>query len=193
MKNLKLIFVFGIFIFVVISCGTKIRTEDKKYIPYNGDEILIFKSNQNELDAIFLTGISKFNACYEPLSLFKPACDGRNLSCKKSDSNSDRYLPFQSLMSISKIKNKTYIGFSITLRHSWFYEGAYMNLIDFKKLPNFEMKIGDKIYNDVKIIKATNKYIESDNYVERFYWSETQGFLGLDQRNRNWRLIKINN
>jgi hypothetical protein len=55
------------------------------------------------------------------------------------------------------------------------------------------MKIGDKIYNDVKIIKATNKYIERDNYVERFYWSETQGFLGLDQRNRNWRLIKINN
>jgi hypothetical protein len=96
-------------------------------------------------------------------------------------------------MSISKIKNETYIGFDITLRYSWFYENAYMNLIDFKSLPNSEMKIGDKIFNDVKIIEANNKYIERDNYVERFYWSVSQGSLGLDQRNRNWRLLKIIN
>jgi hypothetical protein len=193
MKKLKLILIFSIFLLVLLSCGMKIRKEDNKYIPYKGNEILVFQSNKNELDTIFLTGISKFNACYDPLSLFKPACEGKELSCKKSDPNYDRYLPYQSLMSISKIKNETYIGFDITLRYSWFYENAYMNLIDFKSLPNSEMKIGDKIFNDVKIIEANNKYIERDNYVERFYWSVSQGFLGLDQRNRNWRLLKIIN
>jgi hypothetical protein len=190
MKYLKFVLVFINFV-VVLSCGTKIRKEDTKYIPYNGNEILVFQSNQNELDTIFLTGISKFNACYEALSLFKPTCEGKKLSCKRSDPNSDRYLQFQSLMAISKIKNETYISFDIKLRHSWFYEGAYMNLIDFKKLPYTEMKIGDINYNDVKIIEATNKYNERDNYVERFYWSVSHGFLGLDQRNRNWRLVKI--
>jgi hypothetical protein len=193
MKKLRLILFSSIFLLVLLSCGTKIRKEDTKYIPYKGNEILVFQSNQNELDTIFLTGISKFNACYDPLSLFKPACEGKELSCKKSDPNYDRYLPYQTFMSISKIKNKTYIGFDITLRNSWFYGKGYMDLEHFKNLPTTELKIGDVVFNDVKIFEADNSYIKRDNYVVRFYWSVSQGFLGLDQRNRNWRLLKIIN
>jgi hypothetical protein len=80
MKKLKLILIFSIFLLVLLYCGMKIRKEDNKYIPYKGNEILVFQSNKNELDTIFLTGISKFNACYDPLSLFKPACEGKELS-----------------------------------------------------------------------------------------------------------------
>lgn len=193
MKKLKLVFIFCSLILILSSCGTKLKKDDTKYIPYDGNEILVFQSNKNELDTIFLTGISKFNACYDPLSLFKPACDGKKLSCKRSDPNYDRYFTDKSLMSISKIKNETFIGFDIKLRHSWFYGKEFMDIENFKKLPNSELKIGDKIFNDVKIIEADNSYIERENYVERFYWSVSQGFLGLDQRNRNWRLLKIIN
>ena len=193
MKKLKLIFVFNTLILVLLSCGTKLKKDETKYIPYNGNEILVFQSNHNELDTIFLTGISTFNACYDPLSLLKPSCDGKELSCKRSDPNYDRYFTDKSLMSISKIKNETFIGFDIKLRYSWFYGKGYMYLEDFKNLPNSEIKIGDVIFNDVKIIESDNTYIERDNYVERFYWSVSHGFLGLDQRNRNWRLIKIIN
>lgn len=193
MKRLKLICLFNILILGLSSCGTKLKKEDNKYIPYSGHEILVFQSDQNELDTIFLTGKAKFNACYDPLSVFKLACDGNRLSCKRSDPNYDRYLTNQSLMSISKIKNETFIGFDIMLRHSWFYGKDYMDLENFKKLPNSEVMIGDKIFNDVKIIEADNLYIKRDNYVERFYWSVSHGFLGLDQRNRKWRLVKIIN
>ena len=95
MKKLKLILNFSIFLLVLFSCGTKIRKEDNKYIPYKGNEILVFQSNKNELDTIFLTGISKFNACYDPLSLFKPACEGKELSCKKSVlGKSDKFVTY---------------------------------------------------------------------------------------------------
>lgn len=188
MKKLKLIFIFNIL--VLSSCVTKLKKYETKYIPYNGNEILVFQSNLNELDTIFLTGISKYNACYDPLSLLKPSCEGKKISCKRSDPNYDRYFTNETLMSISKIKNKTLIGFDIKLRHSRFYGKEYMDLEDFKNLPNSEMKIGNVILYDVKIIESDNSYFERDNYVERFYWSVSHGFLGLDQRDRNWRLIK---
>uniref|UniRef100_UPI00404AF415 hypothetical protein n=1 Tax=Flavobacterium sp. TaxID=239 RepID=UPI00404AF415 len=193
MKNLKLIFACNTLILVLSSCGTKLKKDETKYIPYNGNEILVFQSNHNELDTIFLTGISKFNACYDPLSLFKTTCDGKELLCKRSDPNYDRYFTEFSLVSISKIKGGTSISFDIKLRHSWFYGKDYMDIEHFKNLPNSEMKIGNVFFNDVKIIEADHSYIERADYVERFYWSVSHGFLGLDQRNRNWRLVKIIN
>ena len=88
----------------------------------------------------------------------------------------------------------TYLSFDITLKGSWFYSANDdFSLSEFDSIPNTKMSIGTKKYVDVKIIEASanaKQYEDRDNYVERFYWSLNDGFLGLDRRDKKWRLIK---
>jgi len=67
-------------------------------------------------------------------------------------------------------------------------------LSEFDKMPNSELTIGNTVYKDVKIFEASDyakQYEQRGNYAERFYWSVSKGFLGLDKRDEKWRLIKI--
>lgn len=87
-----------------------------------------------------------------------------------------------------------HISFEIVLKGSWFYDKHSYSLSAFNKMPNVELTIDNKVYNDVKVFEAgdyAKQYEQRDNYVDRFYWSVTRGFLGLDRRDEKWRLIKI--
>jgi len=56
------------------------------------------------------------------------------------------------------------------------------------------LTIDDIVYRDVKVFEASDyakQYEQRDNYAERFYWSVSKGFLGLDRRDEKWRLTKI--
>ena len=57
----------------IVSCVShyKLKKDDIKYIPYKGNEVLVFQSDKNRMDTIFLKGISKLNICYSlDLSLY---------------------------------------------------------------------------------------------------------------------------
>jgi len=79
---------------MLTSCSShyKLKKNDIKFIPYQGDEILVFKSDKNRMDTIFLKGISNFNGCGDPLDIFPDKCDGISLNCTRTDTNYDRYL-----------------------------------------------------------------------------------------------------
>jgi len=100
----------------------------------------------------------------------------------------------QHLVEIVATRNgATHISFDIVLKGSWFYNMDSYSLLEFENMSNSELTIVNKIYKDVKIFEASayaKQFEERDNYAERFYWSLSQGFLGLDRRNEKWRLIK---
>ena len=78
------------------------------------------------------------------------------------------------------------------MKGSWFY-GTEINPMDLNQFDSIAMKsmeIYSTKYNDVKILKSDGRYSKRDNYVERIYWSVSEGFLGLDRRDEKWRLIK---
>lgn len=192
-KTLEILtFLFAI---TLISCGRNYRVDknDLNYIPYNGNEVLIFKSDLNRLDTIFVKDLRKFNGCYDPLSFSSDDCEGYEIVTKATDPNYDRYLEGQGLVHIVKSKDgETYINFGITMKGSWFY-GAELhpiNLNRFDSIPTSSMVIENKKYDDVKTLKSNGRYSKRDNYVERIYWSVSEGFLGLDRRDEKWRLIK---
>ncbi|WP_417854531.1 hypothetical protein [Xanthomarina gelatinilytica] len=184
-----------LFAIVFISCGRNYRVDknDLNYIPYNGNEILILKSDLNRTDTIFVKELRKFNGCYDPLSFSSDDCEGYEIVTKATDPNYDRYLEGSSLVHIVKSKDgETYINFGITMKSSWFY-GAELHPITlnrFDSIPTSSMVIENKKYDDVKTIKSDGRYNKRDNYVERIYWSVSDGFLGLDRRDEKWRLIK---
>jgi len=175
------------------ACGenNRLNKENLKYIPYKEKETLVFKSDRNELDTIFLTGFRKYNGCYDPLAIFSDDCEGYTLTCTKSDPNYDRYLEQKSLVEIVAVpNNRTLISFYITMKRSWFYNMETITLEQFDSIPNRKLKIEDKLYSDVKVFEADGSYKHRDNYAERFYWSVSEGFLGLDRRDEEWRLVK---
>ncbi len=194
MKNILKILIL-LFAIALVSCGRNYRMDksDLNYIPYKGNEILILKSDLNRMDTIFVEELRKFNGCYDPLSFSSDDCEGYQIVTKSTDPNYDRYLDGQSLVSIVKSKNgETYINFGITMKGSWFY-GAKLNPINlnrFDSIPISSMEIENKKYEDVKTLKSDGRYSKRDNYVERIYWSVSEGFLGLDRRDEKWRLIK---
>jgi len=192
MKKTQIILTL-ILTFVIVSCGRNYRIDkdDLKYIPYEKNETLVFKSDLNRYDTIFLKDLQRFNGCYDPLSISPDDCEGYYMACKRSDPNYDRYLEGRELVSIGASSNGyTYISFDIKLKDSWFYNLESFSLEQFDSIPTREMKVENKTYNDVKVFEADGSYSKRDNYVERFYWSVSEGFLGLDRRDEEWRLIK---
>lgn len=194
MKKLKFILTITIGI-IFVSCGKNYRIDksDLNYIPYNGNENLIFKSDLNRMDTIFINELSKFNGCYDPLSFKSDDCEGYRIVTKATDPNYDRYLEGQGLVSIVKSKDdETYIYFGMLMKGSKFYGSDLhpLTLKRFDSIPLSKMEIDNKKYTDVKIINSNGRYNKRDNYVERIYWSVSDGFLGLDRKDEKWRLIK---
>ena len=69
-------------------------------------------------------------------------------------------------------------------------EKSIYSKTEFDSIPLSKITIDKKVYDDVKIFESDGSYEQRDNYAERFYWSVSEGFLGLDRRNEKWRLIK---
>ncbi|HEX7906264.1 MAG TPA: hypothetical protein VF487_20460 [Chitinophagaceae bacterium] len=181
----------------IVSCSRSYHLErgDLKYIPYKGNEILVFKSDNNRMDTTFLTGKGKGSGCAGSQELFPDECEGISINCTRTDPNYDRYLEGKWLVELVATKSgETHISFDIVLRGSWFYNMGSYSLPEFDKMPNSELTIGNTVYKDVKIFEASDyakQYEQRENYAERFYWSISKGFLGLDRRDEKWRLIKI--
>lgn len=196
-KKVAYILALCFFMTVFVSCSKHYRLKkgDIKYIPYKGNEVLVFQSDKNRIDTTFLKGITEFNGCGDPLAMFPNKCEGVRLNCTRTDPNYDRYLEGKELVELVATQSgETYISFDIVLRGSWFYNMDSYSLSEFDKLPNSELTIGNTVYKDVKVFRASDyakQYEQRDNFAERFYWSVSKGFLGLDRRDEKWRLIKI--
>lgn len=184
-----------ILLLTLISCGIGrfvIEGDDFRYIPYKKNDILIFKSDQNSMDTIFIKGF-KWIDCDNPERIVGDNCNGNQTICIKTDPNYNRYTKDRYLVQLVAIKkeHQKYISFEITLKNAAFYglKSSY-TFSEFDNIPITELKIDDKTYTDVKVFEGDPSNRQREIYVERFYWSVTEGFLGLDKKNEKWRLVK---
>lgn len=197
MNKIAFIFISCFLVIAISSCSRhyRLKENDISYIPYKGNEVLVFQSDKNRMDTIFLKGTRNFNGCGDPLDISPNKCDGIALVCTRSDPNYDRYLDGKELVTLVAAQSgETHIFFDIVLRSSWFYSLDSYSLSQLESMPNSELTIDNKVYKDVKVFEASEyakQFQDRDNYAERFYWSLSQGFLGLDRRDEKWRLIKI--
>jgi len=188
MKNLIIILT----LISLISCGKdfKIDKKDFEIVPYKGNEVLIFESDKQDRDTIFIIGIENYSSTFGPMELFPDEHEVYRVQTKRTDPNYDRYLEGKSLIELVAGEGGTSIWFDIAMKRSWYYGQYVFDKSEFEKIPLTELKINELTYNDVKVIESDGSYEERDNYAERFYWSIKNGFLGLDRRDEQWRLIK---
>jgi hypothetical protein len=187
---------FSILIILVISttlfCCRTYRIE-KAYlsrIPYSGTEILVFESSQADKDTIFLTGSENFKTDSNYLTLFPNREEHYYIECECADPYSpNRRFINQSLVSLFANENgETILSIRAILKNAYFYDASF-TIEEFDRIPLSKIKIGSKEYTDVKIVETKVKR-KHDNYAIRFYWSVSEGFIGLDKENLEWRLIE---
>jgi hypothetical protein len=193
MKNKLLTLITIITILGNSSCSNyKIKKNDFSLIPYKGKETLVFKSTENKFDTIFLNGFDKYSAGSDPLAIFPDKYEIYRLNCTVSDPNYNRYLDGKSIIELSAGQDETIIWFDILMKESRFYGKSIYSKTEFNSIPLSKITINKKVYDDVKIFESDGSYEKRINYAERFYWSVSEGFLGLDKRDEKWRLIKKN-
>jgi len=167
------------------SCGTtyELSETDLNYIPYKGNEVLVFKSDLNNVDTIFLNGLKNFTGCIDPLAIFPNKCEGKYISCTRTDPNYDRFLTDRKLVEIvATIDKETKISFDIALKGSLFYSLNSYSLNEFDKLPQIKLETENTIYEDVVVFNSdtyAQQFKERENYAHKFYWSKREGFIGV--------------
>lgn len=176
----------------VLSCGKDFKLDEKNLniIPYKGNEILIFESSQKRKDTMFLMGYENYSTPFGPMELFPDEHEVYKIKTKLTDPNYDRYLDGKSIIELTAGESGTTIWFDIAMKGSWFYGKSIYSKAEFDSVPITRLTIGNIEYDDVKVFESDGSYEERDNYAERFYWSLSEGFLGLDRRDENWRLTK---
>lgn len=178
---------FLILIISLVSCNNsyyKIPNADKKLIPYNGKEILVFKSNRGNVDTIFLEGYKEFSSPVDQWAFPLKYVDHRILLSKRTDPNYNRYLDSLNFVSLTN-DGTTNIKINLTAKHSWFMGTDIFTKSEFLDLKDTTIKIEDSIYRNVIMIRS-NLNSSKDNSKKRYhninviYWSKTKGLIRFD-------------
>jgi hypothetical protein len=193
MKKTLKIYIYIFFTLFFTSCVTKYKIQENefKFIPYKGNEILVFESNEKEVDTI---GLKTFEGWYRtqkvPYRIFHNKYEKYGIELTHNASKITDSIP-GFIIEISAFDWK---GLRIDLRTKStnfnYINQTRHTVSEFDSIPSIEMKVNELIYNDVKIILGEKPKNETENHIIQFYWSKKYGLLGWDNKNRKWRLRK---
>jgi len=188
MKNNQLLLVL-IFL-AVLSCSKtyKIPKEVFALNPYNKGERLIFESNKNKNDSIYIYEINHFTSVNDPLGIIADKEEHYSLTTKRSE-NASFSDPFFSI--ISTEEKGIMVKMELHTEDAWFYGKNNYSLNELNKLPLKTIRVKDKEYTDVWVFNATDREYENrDNFIEKLYWSKSNGIIRYDKKNNEvWELI----
>ncbi len=176
---------------IFTSCSEEYELDKAAYklIPYSGKEVLILQSTENKLDTLFLNGIEQYFVNDNHLAFFTDQYEVRMLNYKKYAPYANRYVEVHPMIELTATSTET------TIKFGFGYEYAFVGQMFYTKeaydsIPITQLTIGNRTYKDVKVFEADDTYEPLENPIERFYWSLSQGLLGFDERETQWRLIK---
>lgn len=174
---------------VLTSCGktNSLEENDFKWIPYKGNEVLVFSSNTGDTDTIFLTGANRQTVSSDPLDAFPAKLEQFTITAKHTDpSSSDgnhRYLENLFLQLSTSKHNSPYLTLNHTGKDAWFYGGGFMEIKDLDTIRFVSLATKYKAYYDVILLyPESNEYLERSNFITKEYWSKSEGLIRYDKK-----------
>ena len=173
-----------------MSCGQKreLSKEDRSWMPYKGNETLIFNSNDTLKDTIFLLRKDTLWGYPDPaLSLNK--YEELAIFCKHTDSYSNKDKPSYLKNYFMKI-NKTMGGRAeiliyLAAKNAKFYRISSIKLDSLSKEAVISIKTSSGSYNDVYVFSGESwlsGFQARNNYVTKVYWSKSSGLIRYDKK-----------
>ncbi len=179
-------------ILIVLLCGcrttNRLTEDDLRWIPYEGNEILVFNSDSGESDTIFLLGISRYINPSDPLDIFPKKLEHLTILARSSDPNPPRGVEHRYLERAFLELSRTVSGSSyLTIHHSgkdaWFYGGSFLPLNDLDTMTSITLETKSGTYKDVlKFKPESDEYSNRGNFIDAVYWSKSAGLIRYDKR-----------
>lgn len=188
------IFIYLFLTVIIISCGSKtfkFKESDFEWIAYKGNETLIFTSNTGDTDTLYLKKPKRYvEYDVDPLSPFpQDSLEKFYITYYFSNDTTKRFgeYPGETIISMTKQKNKTRVGFGVMTNDAFFYGLRYFDMKELEntKLSNLQTKT--KFYHDVLVIvpdTSNQKWASRDHYVLKMYWSKSEGLVRFDKNNK---------
>jgi hypothetical protein len=184
----KQLICFALYSLILSACGktSKLSKEDYSWMPYEGDETLVFKSNAGETDTIFILGKDTLFAYpeaqaidgtkYEEVSVFCNPNGRAELSTGRS---------FH-LFKVQKAKdNRTELVFDLAAKNAVFYRLAVVKVDSLSKVSPVSVETAYGKYDDVYIIypdSYAKDFSDRKNYVVKLYWSKSKGLIRYEKK-----------
>ncbi len=192
-------FIISILILIVLtSCGKTIRLadEDFRWIPYKGNETLVFNSNTDDTDTIFLLGTNRQKVPTDPLDAFPTNLEHFTIASRCSDpgppSGEHRYLESEFLELSASEHKSPYLTLHHAGKDAWFYGGEFMELKDLDTIKLIPLTTKLRTYNDIILLNPeSSEYSDRGNFITKVYWNKSEGLIRYDKQDSvYWELAK---
>lgn len=194
MKKQLLLIIFCVSSLMSCSRTNRLSEEDFLWMPYRGDETLIFKSNLGETDTIFFIRKDTLWAYPDPaMSTNKNEVIG--IFCKHTDphaSNSKLGYLESYFLKIEKIGSRhTEMIINLSAKDAKFYRLSPIRIDSLSEEERGTSKTPYAQYNDVYIFSDEDDFQKRGNYVTKIYWSKSHGLIRYDKKEGiYWELWK---
>jgi hypothetical protein len=188
---------FCIATFILVSCGktNTLSKKDFKWMPYIGNETLVFNSTSGDTDTFFFLKKDTILAYPEAQAGNGIKYEVVSIFCKHSDpwppDGKHQYLENSFLNLQKATDNYAELNILLSGKDAVFYrlKGPKIDTLNNQKPLTFQTKYGK--YDDVYVINAddNNKYSNRSDFVTKVYWSKSKGLIRYDKKDSiHWEL-----
>ena len=189
MINPKFIIAILVVSFLTSCRGSyRLSEEEHEWIPYKGNETLVFSSNTNDIDTIFFIQKETLIAYPEAQALNGKTYEMVRIFAKYSNDVSRDFVELRK----SKDK-KARLHFNLWAKDAVFYRLTGISIDSLSQQAPTSFKTESKTYNDVYIIDDEDwlNFKQRNNYVTKLYWSKSEGLIRYDKQDSvYWELTK---
>lgn len=186
--------------FFSASCGKfyRLTAEDYAWMPYTGNETLVFRSNISSTDTLFLVKKDTLTAYPEAQSLNGTTYQLLSVFCKHAYiGDGGEWLGYleNSLFTVKRAKdNRAELVLDLSASDAQFYRLSTIKTDSLSKIKPVTLRTAFYQYTDVYIFDGEdylgNLYQRRD-FITKVYWSKSQGLVRYDKRNGvHWELEK---
>lgn len=181
---------FIVLLFLLVSCGQtkKLSKEDRMWMPYKGNETLVFKSNNGLRDTVFLLRKDTLWGYANP-ALSTKKYEELAIFCKHTDSYSNegehRYLKNYFMKIKKTMSGHAEIIIYLSGRNAEFYRLSSIKLDSLNHESAITLKTSSGLYNDVYVFSGEDWLggLEArTNFIAKLYWSKSSGLIRYDKK-----------
>ena len=178
------------FLFLLMSCRQteKLSQNDQTWMPYRGNETLVFKSNTGLSDTIFLLRKDTLWGYPDP-ALSTSKYEELAIFCKHTDSYSNEgehhYLKNYFMKIKKAMSGHAEIIIYLSGRHAEFYRLSLIKLDSLNYESAISLKTSSGLYDDVYVFSGEDwlgSLQARTNYIAKLYWSKSSGLIRYDKK-----------
>lgn len=194
-----ILFLFPLLFFLSCSRVTRLSEKDYSWMPYKGNETLVFKSNTGERDTLFFIRKDTLWGLPDP-ALSTSKYEIAAIFCKHpvphlhKGKPSNSYFEYYFLKIKKTMSKKAELVIDLSTKDAKFYNLRPIKIDSLNKVNPVSLRTSYGQYNDIYIIgydDYANDFYNRSNFVTKIYWSKLEGLIRYDKKDGvYWELMK---